>query len=865
VQSRPVQSSGRRFLKRLGFALLQTAIFGALIGGLVFARVPRTQLDTEGAPQTVLAWLVGLIERPERVTYDARVRALGESLQRQRPKESKPQERVVVVTVDDDTLTNARQSQHRELASYPWPREVIGGMTRRLVEEGASIVLIDMLFPELSPRGCFTQESEAGEASDDERFRSLLSQDPGRSALAFSWSVPRASPPTFQLWPYRARVGSHPGQAEARSQAQAVLALQRPAFLIPSGDRVEVWAGVEDEREGQVLAARLGAPQAQALVRERRSSDDASRVTPLDLFVSLAEVEVEGLDPSQLLQVRTLRHPVVPLLGSQSLQGAVTGFPDADGVVRGMLHLVSYEPHEGEHHLLPSLPLAAAMKLAGTRKLRYADGRLHVGEAYSFPMDETGYSLTRWEAGEAGRTAGASVFRSIRAWNILLNLFDLREGRPPRSAHDLDQRAVILTNTSTYATDYRATPIGEATPRGAVLAQSLENILLSEGIARAAPRMDLYLTMGMAFLGATIAFFFSRSFRSGFGAVIYFSSAVLALAGYYFVARYVFVERQLWIAVAGPQLAMVATFLLTTVYTVRTEDEIRDFVNHALGRYVSPEVARLVTRDLSLLVHPERRPMTIFFCDIAGFTRLSEQMEPELLVQFLNEYLTEMTLAVRASGGQVDKYIGDTVMAFWGAPVRTDRHAHLACDAFLKMRALVLERQPAWEKKYGQRIQFRAGINSGDVVVGDMGTELKSNYTVFGDAVGLASWLENCNKFYGTVALVGETTAQLARDAYVFREVDRVLVKNKPAPIRLHELLGRQGEISPRMQEQLALYEQALTAYHQRRFDEALGLFERCASEYQDTVAAVYAGRCRRFLVTAPAEDWDGVYEVGEK
>ncbi|WP_224247908.1 CHASE2 domain-containing protein [Hyalangium gracile] len=863
MQNPSVQSPGRRFLKRLGFALLQMAIFGGLMGGLVSVRVPRTQLETEGAPQTVLAHLVELLDRPERVTYDARVRALGESLQRQRPKESKPQDRVVVVTVDDDTLSSARQSQHPGLASYPWPRELIGQMTGRLVEEGASVVLIDMLFPELSPRGCSASQPGAEEASDDGSFRRLLNQEPGHSALAFSWSVPRVSPPAFQLWPYRVRLGSHANQSQARTQAQEVLAAQRPAFFIPSEDKVEVWAGVEDEREGQTLAARFGASPAP--VRERRNSDDASRFTALDLFVSLAEVEVEGLDASRLLQVRTLQHPVVQLLGSQSLYGAVTGFPDADGTVRGMLHLVSYAPREGERHVLPSLPLAAAMKLAGTRKLRYADGRLHVGDAYSFPMDETGYSLMRWEAGDAGRTAGASVFRSIRAWNILLNLFDVSEGRPARSAHDLEKRAVILTNTSTYATDYKATPIGKATPGGSVLAQSLENILQSQGIRRAAPRLDLQATMGMAFLGAAFAFFFSRSFRSGFGAVLYFSSAVLLGVGYFLVARYVFIERQLWIAVAGPVLAMVATFGFTTLYTVRTEDEIRDFVNHALGRYVSPEVARLVTRDLTLLVHPERRQMTMFFSDIAGFTRLSEQMEPERLVQFLNEYLTEMTMAVRSSGGQVDKYIGDTVMAFWGAPVRTDRHAHLACEAALKMRAVLLERQPLWEKKYGHRIQFRAGINSGTVVVGDMGTELKSNYTVFGDAVGVASWLEGCNKFYGTLVLVGESTAQIARDAYVFREVDRVLVRGKTAPIRLHELLGRHGEISPRMQEMLGVYEQAQTAYHHRRFDEALALFERCASEYQDSVADVFAGRCRRFLIAAPSEDWDGVYEVGEK
>ena len=138
----------------------------------------------------------------------------------------------------------------------------------------------------------------------------------------------------------------------------------------------------------------------------------------------------------------------VPLIGPQSLYGAVSGFPDPDGMVRGMLHLVSYTPREGEHHLLPSLPLAAAMKQAGTRKLRYANGRLFVGEKYSVPMEETGYSLMRWDAGDAGRTAGASVFRYIRAWNVLLNVFDVIEDRPPRADHDLEGRAVVLTLTA---------------------------------------------------------------------------------------------------------------------------------------------------------------------------------------------------------------------------------------------------------------------------------------------------------------------------------------------------------------------------------------------------------------------------------
>jgi adenylate cyclase len=323
-------------------------------------------------------------------------------------------------------------------------------------------------------------------------------------------------------------------------------------------------------------------------------------------------------------------------------------------------------------------------------------------------------------------------------------------------------------------------------------------------------------------------------------------------------------EQQLWVAVAGPLAAMLLTFAATTLYAFRTERELRDFVHSALGRYVSPEVARLVTRDLTLM-RPERRPVTVYFSDIEGFTRQSEQMEPEQLVQMLNEYLTEMTAAVRSTGGQVDKYIGDAVMAFWGAPVRTDRHAHLACEAALKMRAALLQRQPEWEKTYGHRIQFRAGINSGEVVVGDMGSNLKSNYTVMGDAVNLASRLEGANKAYGTYVLVGESTAQLAADAYVFREVDRVRVKGKTVPTRVHELLGRHGEIPERVREQMALYEQALTAWHQRRFADARDLFEKCEKEYEDPVSAVYARRCVKYVETPPPEDWDGVYALEEK
>ena len=278
-----------------------------------------------------------------------------------------------------------------------------------------------------------------------------------------------------------------------------------------------------------------------------------------------------------------------------------------------------------------------------------------------------------------------------------------------------------------------------------------------------------------------------------------------------------------------------------------------------LGRYASPEMLRLVTRDLRLLTRPELREVTVFFCDIDGFSRLAAQLTPERLVQFLNDYLSDVTDVVRDTQGLVDKYMGDAVMAFWGAPVRTPRHAHHACEAALRVQALFLERQGVLAEAYGHPVLCRIGVDSGEVLVGGMGSDVESKYSVLGRSVKFSMFLEGLNRAYGTFVLVGDGVAQLAQDTYVFREVDRVRPKGRAEPARLHELMGRKGELSPQTQAQLALYEQALTAYHQRRFDEALALFSRGAEEFQDAVARVYTERCHKHLAAPPPEDWDGV------
>ncbi|WP_338867218.1 adenylate/guanylate cyclase domain-containing protein [Myxococcus stipitatus] len=855
MQGHRVHSASRRFFKRLGFSLAMAVFFGCVLGLLVYLRAPqfgalRGESSGWGPSALVEAgrdWLDGL----ERRTYDWRVLELG--ARSERPDEA------VVVAIDDETLAEARQDDRPGVATQPWPRQLVGAMAHRLLEEGALLVLLDLPFPELSPNACVNPKLSPGAiSSDDAAFRELLVRESGKALLSFSWESQgsRVMPPASRLWPFRVKVGTFPSPPEAHARAQSVLAVQRPAYVMPAGSQVEVWGGATDEADARELGSRLGVSG--ATIAERRASDDTFRMGATDLFISLAEVHVEGLDPARLVEVRQLLHPVAPLLGGGAGYGAATLSADPDGVVRGIPHLVAYSARDGRH-ILPSLPLAAAMRLANTQVLRYADGRLHIGDVYSVPMDASGFSLMRWDAPTAGRGSRGSLSRSIRAWNVLLNVFDVADERPARFDNDLEGRTVVLTRTAGESGHLRPTPIGLETPGGAILGQALANILRSEGITRAPEDYDLALTMGLAFLGAFLALSLSFLLRSVRGVVLYLSGLGLAGAGYTAAALYVFIEQRLWVAMAGPLLAMVGAFAVTTVYAFRNEQQIRDFVQLALGRYVSPEVARLVTRDLSLM-RPERRRMSVYVCDIEGFARLSEGMTPEQLVSLFNEYLLEMAAVVRSTAGQVDKYIGDSVMAFWGAPVRTERHAHLACEAALKMRAVLADKQDAWEKKYGRRLSFRAGVDTGEVVVGDMGSELKSNYTVLGDAVGLAARLESLNKVYGTYVLVGDGTVSLAGDNYVFREVDRVRLKGRGEPLRVHELVGRKGDLSAPQQEQLTLHAQALSAYHQRRFAEAHALFERSAITFKDPVSAVYVARCARYIVTPPGADWDGVH-----
>ena len=302
---------------------------------------------------------------------------------------------------------------------------------------------------------------------------------------------------------------------------------------------------------------------------------------------------------------------------------------------------------------------------------------------------------------------------------------------------------------------------------------------------------------------------------------------------------------------------------------LRVKARIRD----TFGKYVDPRiVAGLLDRPELTEAKGSRREMTILFCDMTGFTALSEGMTPAALVNVLNRYITVMSEPVRRNNGIIDKYIGDGIMAFWGPPFTgTDDHSGPACLAALDQLAGLAGFRAELPEITGLRrgfpeVDIRIGIATGDVVVGNIGSEQTRNYTVIGDTVNLAARLEAANKTYGTRALVSEGTNRFAADLVETREIDQVLVVGKTEPQRIFELLGRKGEVSG---ERLALrdaFGAALAAYRRKNWGEARAGFEGCLEIVPgDGPSTALLRRIAQFCTTAPGLDWDGVWSLTEK
>jgi len=311
------------------------------------------------------------------------------------------------------------------------------------------------------------------------------------------------------------------------------------------------------------------------------------------------------------------------------------------------------------------------------------------------------------------------------------------------------------------------------------------------------------------------------------------------------------------------ELATLAHSFNHMVVGLREKERIRE----TFGRYVDPRIVRGLLEDRLRADGGERQVMTVFFSDLAGFTRMCEGLTPDAAVRFLNRYFSMMSEVVRSREGIVDKYIGDSVMAFWGPPFSDPAdHARLCCVAALEQLRRMDEFRAGLPELFGVRyglpeVRVRMGIASGEVTVGNIGSEISRGYTVIGDTVNLASRLEQANKFYGTQILVSAPTRELAGNALAFREIDSLRVAGKLEPVAVFELLGASAELDDATRHKVEAYESGLACYRSQDWDGAEAALRRCLEAAPDDgPAAIMLERIAGFRQEPPPAGWGGVW-----
>jgi adenylate cyclase len=433
-----------------------------------------------------------------------------------------------------------------------------------------------------------------------------------------------------------------------------------------------------------------------------------------------------------------------------------------------------------------------------------------------------------------------------------VSALDVLERRVSRPA--LEGKLVLIAPTA-VGFDSRPTPFSGSAPGVEIHASVIDNLLVGRGLVRPPWLVPLEAAGILVFAVATGVLITWRAFAGALGAlalyVVYAAASQLAFAFQGLVATVVY-----------PFLMVIAGTIAGLGYQYATEARQRRWVRGAFERYVGGEVAVLLAREPDRLsLGGEKRELSILFTDIRGFSTITERMAPEALAELLIEHLGAQTSIVFKHEGLVDKYIGDAVMAFWGAPLDTPDHARRACLAALDIVAAMPALRARWRARGWPEIHIGVGIDTGDSVVGNFGSAQRFSYTAISDHVNLASRLEGLNKEYGTGILVSENTRAAIGDEFVCREIDCVQVKGKEQPVTVYELLCRRVDDAGGRAAHLAgAFSQAFIAYRQRRFADAIGVLEAVRRDGTDPAAVRFIERCRTLAEHPPPDDWDGVY-----
>ncbi len=536
--------------------------------------------------------------------------------------------------------------------------------------------------------------------------------------------------------------------------------------------------------------------------------------------------------------VAQLLVPVAPLAQAAQTLGHVTIALDSDGTPRYDYPVVAY--HDT---YFPSFPVQALRLYLGLTleevQVRFGEG-IQLGALF-IPTDEANRLLIQYY-GPAG------TFPSY-------SFVDVLQHRLPATA--FRDTIVLIGANATGLSDHFVTPFSLVLPgverHATVIANMLRGEVLRHREALAVLDLGTIAVLGLTlgWLGSALPWSWGMLLTLGIG------------LGYLGVNLLAYLHFGLWLNLLFPCLTIVGNYGAITSYQFLTEARQRRMLRHAFQYYLHPAIVEQVSQ------HPERltlggeeRELTVLFSDIRNFSTLAETLTPAQLVQLLNEYFTAMTHAVFAEDGLLDKYIGDAVMAVYGAPLTTSEHAYHACQTAFRMLDALTTCQVNWQARGLSEIRIGIGINSGPMVVGNMGSAMHFAYTVIGDEVNLGSRLEGTTKEYGVSIIISETTWHYVHDRLAARELDIIRVKGKAHPTRIFELLAPLPLTPPHIQ-LLHHFTAGLQAYRAQHWDTAIHCFQEALHAVpHDPPSQLYLRRCQVFQHTPPPTDWDGVYSM---
>jgi adenylate cyclase len=516
--------------------------------------------------------------------------------------------------------------------------------------------------------------------------------------------------------------------------------------------------------------------------------------------------------------------------------------PDPDGIYRRIKLFCVFD-----NKILPTLGLGAYLAANSDDQMQIKSGKLIVDEK-TIPIDGQGNALLNYR-GISG------THKAYSAAAILQSEIRFLKGEPPtiQDKNAFRDKYVFFGFSAPGLFDLRSSPVDSVYPGVEIQATLLDNFLSNDFMRRSMTWLTITIVFVLAIACAFAASVFSSPVGSVTAGLVFFSIPVFACFGSYL--------HGVWLPLVVQETSVAITISLALIVNYATEGKQKRFIKNAFQQYLSPAVIdQLIQHPERLKLGGERRVLSIFFSDLQGFTSISEGLDPKDLTALLNDYLSAMTDIIHEENGTVDKYEGDAIIAFWNAPLEVPEHAVRAVRAAIRCQQVLAEMRPGFRERIGKEMFMRIGINTGPVVVGNMGSHTRFDYTMIGDAVNTAARLEGANKQFGTYTMISQFTRDKLRETFIVRELARIAVVGRKEPVVVYEPMI--AEDYETRKDILDTFSQGLQLFYKGKFSKALEKFST-VREF-DPPSAAYAKKCRAIMDAKP-DNWQGVWVMDSK